>query len=162
MKKVIVAFTGLIALLIAGILVIMFVPTLASSDENDPIAGIRAASMNALIDVSGLKSKAASALHDNLDTISAATGLSEADCAQIVYSLDVQNWEAAVLPNSAVELGSISGSYAGFDGTLTYYDDPEYVTVDAYGQTVTMKIPESAQTYLPYLQLAEEYLDQAA
>lgn len=162
MKKVIVAFTGLIALLIAGILVIMFVPTLASSDENDPIAGIRAASMNALIDVSGLKSKAASALHDNLDTISAATGLSEADCAQIVYSLDVQNWEAAVLPNSAEELGSISGSYAGFDGTLTYYDDPEYVTVDAYGQTVTMKIPESAQTYLPYLQLAEEYLDQAA
>ena len=162
MKKVIVAFTGLIALLIAGIIVIMFVPSIATSDENDPIAGIKAASMNALIDVSGLKDKAANALHDNLDSISAATGLSEADCAQIVYSLDIQNWEAAVLPNAAEEAGSLSGSYAGIDGTITYYDDPEYITVNAYGQNVTMRTPESAQAYLPYLQYADQYLDQAA
>lgn len=162
MKKVIIAFTGLIALLIAGILVIVFVPSIASSDENDPIAGMRAASMNALIDMSGVKDKAASALHDNLDSLSAATGLSEADCAQIVYSLDVQNWEAAVLPNSAEEIGSISGDYAGIEGTITYYDDPEYITVNAYGQNVTLRIPESAQAYMPYLQLAEQYAGQAA
>ena len=162
MKKVIAAFTGLIMLLIVGILVIVFVPSVASSDENDPLAGVKAASMNAFIDMSGLKDKAANALHDNLGTISAATGLSEADCAQIVYSLDIQNWEAAVLPNSAEEMGSLSGSYAGLDGTITYSDDPEYITVNAYGQNVTMKIPETAQAYLPYLQYAEQYLDQAA
>lgn len=162
MKKVIVAFTGLIMLLIAGILVIMFVPTFASSDESSPIAGVKAASMNALIDISGLKDKAASTLHDNLDTISAATGLSEADCAQIVYSLDVQNWEAAVLPSTAQETGSLSGSYAGIDGTITFYDDPEYITVNAYGQNVTMRLPESAQAYLPYLQYAEQAYGEAA
>lgn len=162
MKKIIGAFTGLIALLIAGILVITFVPTIASSDENDPIAGIKAASMNALIDMSGLKDKAATALHDNLGSISAATGLSEADCAQIIYSLDVPSWEAAVLPNSAEKAGSLSGDYAGIEGTITFYDDPEYITIDAYGQNVTMRIPESAQAYLPYLQLAERYAGQAA
>lgn len=162
MKKIIAAFTGLIALLIAGILVIVFVPATTSSDENDPIAGIRAASMNALIDMSGLKDKAATALHDNLNSISAATGLSEADCAQIIYSLDVPSWEATVLPNSVEEAGSLSGDYAGIEGTITFYNDPEYVTIDAYGQNVTMRIPESAQAYLPYLQLAEQYSGQAA
>ena len=41
-------------LLIVGILVIVFVPSVASSDENDPLAGVKAASMNAFIDMSGL------------------------------------------------------------------------------------------------------------
>lgn len=155
MKKVIVAFTGLIGVLIAGILLITFVPHLAPADENSPIANVKAASLNAFIDASGLKDKAMRAMHDNLGTISATTGLSEADCAQIVYGLDINSWEATVLPNAVEEAGTLSGNYAGLDGTVTFYDNPEFVTVDAYGQSVTMRIPESAQAYLPYLQLEQ-------
>ena len=36
-------------------------------------------------------------------------------------------------------------------GTVTTYDDPGYVSVEVYGQTVTLAVPESAQAYLPYL-----------
>ena len=92
------------------------------------------------------------AMDENLSAISATTGLSEADCAQIVYGLDIKSWEAAVLPSATEEIGTFSGDYAGIDGMITFYDDPQYVTVDAYGQTVTMRIPASAQAYLPYLQ----------
>ncbi|MEG0323988.1 MAG: hypothetical protein RR547_06025 [Raoultibacter sp.] len=155
MKKVVVAFTGIIGVLAATVLLITFVPHLAPADENSPIANVRAASMNALIDASGLKDKAMRAMHDNLDVISTTTGLSEADCAQIIYGLDIKSWEATVLPNAAEEEGTLSGHYAGIDGTVTFYNDPEFVTVDAYGQSVTMRIPESAQAYLPYLQLEQ-------
>ena len=155
MKKVAIALAGLIGLLVAAVIVITFVPHIASSDENDPIANMKAASMNAFIEASGIKTQAMRALQDNIDSISEATGLSTADCNQIIYGLDLKSWEATVLPNSAEEVGTLSGDYAGIDGTVTFYDDPEYVTVDAFGQTVTMRVPESAQSYIPYLQFGE-------
>ena len=44
-----------------------------------------------------------------------------------------------------------SGNALGINGTVTTYDDPGYVSVEVYGQTVTLAVPESAQAYLPYL-----------
>lgn len=155
MKKVALTLTSLIGLLIVAVIVITFVPHIASSNENDPLAGVKAAGMNAVIEASGLKTQAMHALQDNIDSISAATGLSTADCNQIIYGLDLKNWEATVLPNAAEEVGTLSGDYVGIDGTVTFYDDPEYVTVNAFGQKVTMRIPETAQSYIPYLQLGE-------
>ena len=60
--------------------------------------------------------------------------------------------QATPLPAEARETGTFSGSYAGVDGSITTYEDPGYVTVKAYGQTVTLEVPASAQEYLARLQ----------
>ena len=103
------------------------------------------------MDITGAKSEAASLLKDNISSISEATGLSQADCTQILNSLDIDSWEVTSLPSSVTETGSYSGTIAGISGTITLYDDPEYITLITDDQTITMKIPESAQVYLSYL-----------
>ena len=52
-----------------------------------------------------------------------------------------------------MKTGSIDGGSLGVDGTITLYEDPGYVTVNAYGQNVTLEVPGSAQSYLSYLSL---------
>ena len=42
-------------------------------------------------------------------------------------------------------------SYSGTDATITTYDDPSVVTVTAMGQDITLAVPDSAQSYLPFL-----------
>ena len=37
------------------------------------------------------------------------------------------------------------------DATITTYDDPSVVTVTAMGQDITLAVPDSAQSYLPFL-----------
>ena len=41
--------------------------------------------------------------------------------------------------------------YSGTDATITTYDDPSVVTVTAMGQDITLAVPDSAQSYLPFL-----------
>ncbi len=152
MKKFAKILLGIVALLLAGLLVIAFMPGTASSEEGNPVANIKAVCTNAVINMSGAKGTAVDTLLSNLGTISDLTGLSQADCAQIIYGLDIESWEVSTLPSAAEASGSISGEYAGIDGTITYYDDPSYITVNAYGQNITMKVSSSAENYLPYLQ----------
>lgn len=106
---------------------------------------------NAVIDASGIKDKVQNALTEKAGAIATATGLSVEQVDAAIADLDVPSWQAATLPSSATETGTASGSYGGVDATLTTYDDPNYVTVDALGQSVTLQVPASAQAYLPYL-----------
>ena len=41
----------------------------------------------------------------------------------------------------------------GVEGTVTLYDDPSIVTVNAYGQEIAFEIPEGAQGYMGYAAL---------
>ena len=84
-------------------------------------------------------------------SIAAATGLSESQVDQAIEQLDIDGWQAASLPSTATATGTIDGNALGINGTVTTYDDPGYVSVEVYGQTVTLAVPESAQAYLPYL-----------
>ena len=101
------------------------------------------------------KGQVKSAIDERKDDIAAATGLTADQVDALVAELDIDSWQAATLPAGAVEAGTVDGSYAGIDGTITTYDDPGYVTISAYGQNVTLAVPESAQAYLPYLALAQ-------
>lgn len=47
--------------------------------------------------------------------------------------------------------GTMDGSAPGVNGTVTIYDDPGYISVEVYGQTITLAVPESAPAYLAYL-----------
>ena len=155
MKKVLGVFLGLIALIIAGAVGVLAFSGTGTDPEANPISSLvsdaKNTATNAAIDASGIKSKVQDALDSNRDAIAAATGLSAEQVDQAVADLDIESWQATSLPSEASASGSVSGSYAGVDGTITTYDDPGYVSVEAYGQTVTLAVPESAQQYLPLL-----------
>ena len=140
MKRVLGVFLGLIALIIVGIVGVFAFSGTGSGPASDLANDAKAAAANAAIDATGLKDKAKSALEGSKASIAAATGLSESQVDQAIEQLDIDGWQAASLPSTATATG-----------TVTTYDDPGYVSVEVYGQTVTLAVPESAQAYLPYL-----------
>lgn len=150
MGKIVKLFVGLIALMIVGVIGV----TLLSNSEGfigDIADDAKNAAANAALDASGAKNRVQDALESHVGDIAAATGLSNAEVQQGIDNLAVQDWEVTSLPDNAQQTGSFDGSAAGVDGTLTTYADPSYVTVNAYGQNVTLSVPESAQQYLGYL-----------
>ena len=149
MKRVLGVFLGLIALIIVGIVGVFAFSGTGSGPASDLANDAKAAAANAAIDATGLKDKARSALEGSKASIAAATGLSESQVDQAIEQLDIDGWQAASLPSTAT--GTIDGNALGINGTVTTYDDPGYVSVEVYGQTVTLAVPESAQAYLPYL-----------
>ncbi len=158
-SKIIKAFVGLIAAFILVIAVFGILPQMGIKGpfENfqNPLAGLfeggKNAAANAALDVSGLKTKAENALRSNVDRISEATGLPASQVDAAIDALDIQNWEVTSLPAGVSKTGSAEVSYGGTDATITTYDDPSVVTVNAMGQDVTLAVPESAQDYLPFL-----------
>ena len=148
MKRVLGVFLGLIALIIVGIVGVFAFSGTGSGPASDLANDAKAAAANAAIDATGLKDKAKSALEGSKASIAAATGLSESQVDQAIEQLDIDGWQAASLPSTATATGTIDGNALG---TVTTYDDPGYVSVEVYGQTVTLAVPESAQAYLPYL-----------
>lgn len=151
MKRVLGVFFGLIALAIAGIIGVFALSGANAGPASDLASDAKTAATNAAIDATGLKDKAKSALEDNKVSIAAATGLSETQVDQAIKALNIDGWQAASLPSTATATGTIDGSAIGMDGTVTTYDDPGYISLEAYGQTVTLAVPASAQDYLPYL-----------
>lgn len=151
MKRVLGVFLGLIALIIVGIIGVFALSGTNAGPLSDLADNAKTAATNAAIDASGVKEKAKTALEDNKAKIAAATGMSESDVDAAIQSLDIDGWQAATLPQGVTPTDTISGSASGVSGTVTTYDDPNYVTVEAYGQTVTLEVPASAQEYLPYL-----------
>ena len=145
MKRVLGVFLGLIALIIVGIVGVFAFSGTGSGPASDLANDAKAAAAN------GLKDKARSALEGSKASIAAATGLSESQVDQAIEQLDIDGWQAASLPSTATATGTIDGNALGINGTVTTYDDPGYVSVEVYGQTVTLAVPESAQAYLPYL-----------
>ncbi len=132
-----------------------------SPAESSPVAVARTAitntrndAMNAAVDASGVKSSVSDALMSHAGDISATTGISTAQVQNVIEGLDIEDWQVATLPEGAQAKTTISGTAAGVEATLTTYDDPSYVSVSAYGQTIDLAVPSAAQQYLPLLSLA--------
>ncbi len=107
--------------------------------------------LNKLVDQSGLKEAAVQELHAHAGDIAAATGMDESMIDYAIDSMNIPSWQATTLPDNVTEQNSVPFSYGGTDATITTYDDTGYMTVEAYGQSVTFAVPEAAQSYVPYL-----------
>ena len=159
MDKIIKALVGLIFAFILLVGVFGILPQLGLGNPfanfENPLAGLfeqgKNTAANAALDASGLKSKANEALKSNRDRIAEVTGLSRSQVDDAIDALDIESWEVTSLPDGATKTGSSSISYGGTDATVTTYDDPSVVTVNAMGQDVTLAVPDSAQSYLPFL-----------
>ena len=159
MDKIIKALVGLIFAFILLVGVFGILPQLGLGNPfanfENPLAGLfeqgKNTAANAALDASGLKSKANEALKSNRDRIAEVTGLSRSQVDDAIDALDIESWEVTSLPASASKTGSTAISYGGTDATITTYDDPSVVTVNAMGQDVPLAVPDSAQSYLPFL-----------
>lgn len=150
MGKIIKLFIGLIALIIVSVVGISFLSA-TEGPIGDAANSVKNAAMNAALDVSGVKNQAQQQLEAHVYDISSATGLSVMEVQQGISDLAIQQWQVTTLPDNAQAVASFDGAAAGVDGTVTTYVDPDYVTIDAYGQHLTMLVPESAQQYIGLL-----------
>lgn len=110
-----------------------------------------AAAANAALDASGIKGKIDSELRAHTGDIASATGLSEDQVESIINQIDISSWSIATLPADATVAGSFQTSYQGTNVTVTTYTDPSYVSINPWGQTITLAVPESSQSYVSYL-----------
>ena len=149
------AFTRAIAGTLAVIVVILGIVSFAWGNlfGNTATTGtsLQADAANAILDATGLKGQADSALRQNASTIAAATGLSESQVNAAIDQLDISSWSVTTLPANAQATGSFTTNYQGTQTTVTTYSDPSYVSVNVAGQTVALSVPASAQSYVPYL-----------
>ncbi len=155
MKKVLGVFCGLIALLIVACVGVLITADGGLFKGGNPLEQFardtHTSIVNTALDASGVKGTIEDALVARTLDIAQATGMSEAQVSSAINDLAIQDWSATTLPDTTTPTATYNGENFGVDGTLTTYDDPNYVTVEAYGQTITFDVPASAQAYLPYL-----------
>lgn len=145
MKKVLGVLVGLIAVAVIGVVGVFALSNGGTSPLNAAADSAKATVVNAAADATGLKAQAQEALETHSAQIATALGISQDEAEAAIASIDLTSWQTTTLPSGATATGTLDGSSFGMDGTVTTYDDPGYVTVDAYGQTVTFAVPESAQ-----------------
>lgn len=143
---------------IAVVAALMFAPLGNGKAGSNPIANAattaKTNALNAAIDASGVKSAVQDALVSHSGDIAQATGLATPQVQTAIENLDIESWQAADLPANAQPKQTIDGTYAGVDASVTTYNDPGYVTVNAYGQTITLAVPASAQQSMCLLNYA--------
>ncbi|MBX9033917.1 hypothetical protein [Gordonibacter massiliensis (ex Traore et al. 2017)] len=153
MKKLLGVLLGLLVVVVLVGVGLVALSNHSLGPVSDAAQNAKAAVANVAMDAADVKGKINDAVKSNRSAIQAATGLTDEQFDEAVAGLAINDWQAVALPNDAVATGTESASALGVDGTITTYEDPSYVTVNAYGQDVTLAVPESAQAYLPYLAL---------
>lgn len=148
-KRIIVA--AIVLILLAAGATAFVVMAYQPAGANDPIAGVKNSAVNTLLNATGIKDRIDSELRTKAGAMAEQVGISQSTVDNVVDSLAIPEWEATTLPETAVQADSFNLEVAGTQTKVTTYDDPSVVTVEAMGQSVTMAVPESAQSYIPYL-----------
>ena len=150
-----IVITAIVFIALAGAAVF----ALVSYNGSGSLGDMRSGALNFVIDQSGIKQRIEDQLYDQANEFAEKHGVPVAFLNSAIETLDVQSWKATSLPEDASENGNIEGELAGHPVKITSYDDPSYVTVDAYGQSITFEVPESAKTYtslMPYASQAKD------
>lgn len=134
------------ALVLVGVITIGGLALFGQQAEH-AVSSLKSNALNSIVDATGIKDTVQNELDAHLNEIASATGLSLSEAQEAVDALDVSSWAVADLPADASATATYSAAAAGVDAEVTLYDDPGYVTVETYGQTLTFAVPESAQDY---------------
>lgn len=148
-KRIIIAGVAFIAIAVAASALV--VSGGCSTSAGDPVESAKNGTLNAIIDASGIKGKIDSELRSRGGEIAEQVGIPQSTVDSFVDGLAIEDWQVTSLPSTATETGTYSVDADGTPAQITTYDDPSVVTINAYGQSVTMEVPESAQSYLPFL-----------
>lgn len=115
------------------------------------ISSVKTATVNAAIDASGIKASITSALLAQAPEIAVKAGVSENDVDAAIENLDIPSWQAVNLPAGAAPTATYPVDYQGTSASVATYQDPSYVTVNALGQSLTLSVPQNAESSLGYL-----------
>ena len=156
MKKVLGALLALLAVVVlVGVGVVVFSNT-SLGPVSDAAQGAKAAVANAAMDATDLKGQVKSAIDERKDDIAAATGLTADQVDALRGRAGHRQLAGRRAARGCRGVGHRGRVVRGHRRHHHHpYDDPGYVTISAYGQNVTLAVPESAQAYLPYLALAQ-------
>ena len=152
-KRIIIV--GICLILIAGIASAAVLSGGCSTNAGDPLEGAKVSATNTLIDLSGIKGRIDSEVRAKASEVASESGGPQAVVDNIVDSVAIEDWQATSLPPDAVETGTYDVVSDDMSAKVTTYEDPSVVTVEAYGQTITMEVPESAQSYVPFIKYLE-------
>lgn len=106
---------------------------------------------NALFSASNIKENIDGQLRQHVTEISIATNMDEASVTQAINDLDIPHWEIVALPHGITATSNFDIAYQGINATITTYNNPCYLTLDAYGQALTFEVPPTAQSYAAFL-----------
>ena len=148
-KRIIIAAIALIA--IAGLSSALVLSGGCSANTAGPAEGAKVDAINFMLDTSGIKERIDSEVRKKATEVAERYGVSATAVNNIMDSVAITDWKATTLPADAIETGAYDVQTDDLSATITTYEDPGIVTVDAYGQSITMEVPESAQGYVPML-----------
>ena len=148
-KRIIIVAIMLIALAAAASALVL--SKSCSPGVNDPLAEAKTSALNTVIDASGIKQRIDSEVRVKASAIAEEAGIPQPLVDNVIDSLAIPDWKATTLPEEAQETGVYDIKTDELTAQITTYDDPGIVTVDAYGQNVTMEVPKTAQGYLSFL-----------
>lgn len=148
MKKLLGALVALVVLVVAVGVGVVALANAQLGPASEVAQNVQAAATNTVMDVADVKGKVKDVVEQNKDNLAAAAGMTAEEVDAAIADLGIDEWQATPLPADAVQTGSYEGNSLGVPGTLTLYEDPGYITLEAYGQTLTLTVPESAQARL--------------
>lgn len=151
MKKLLGALVALVVLVVAVGVGIVALANAQLGPASEVAQNVQAAATNTVMDVADVKGKVKDVVEQNKDNLAAAAGMTAEEVDAAIADLGIDEWQAVPLPADAVVAGSYDGSTLGVPGTFTLYEDPSYVTLEVYGQALTLTVPESAQARLAAL-----------
>ena len=147
--------TAILFIAVAGIAVALVMSGGCSRVAKDPIEGMKNGAVNVVLNSSGIKGKVDAELRTRANAIAGEMGIPESVVNTMVDSLAIEDWEATSLPDNAQPTGTYEFNVEGTPTRVTTYEDPSIVTIDVYGQPVTMAVPESARNYVPLIGYAQ-------
>ena len=146
---------GLIMIALASVAIAVVMSQSCSRTTDNPLNEAKTTAVNSLLDSTGIKKTIESEIRSRADSLAEETGIPRSYVDEVINNLDIQNWEVVSLPEGATETGSFSINAEGTPINVTTYDNPELLTVSAYGQDITVEVPASAQKYLPLIEYAQ-------
>ncbi|MBQ9000420.1 MAG: hypothetical protein IJ087_01020 [Eggerthellaceae bacterium] len=152
-KRIIIVAIVLIA--IAGIACAVVIFGNSAAGAGNPLADAKNGAVNTVLDLSGMKSRIDSELRAKAGKLAEENGISQAVVDNVIDSLAIEDWKVVSLPDSATTTGSYDVNTDSMSARITTYDDPSFVTVEAYGHPLPMDVPQSARgdvTLLGYLE----------
>ena len=159
MRRVVITAILLIALAGAAVAAVFFFGTGTSFE------GARTGMINTAIDQLGIKSKLEDSLRQRAANLAEKYGLPSNLFDGVIDELAIKDWKAVDTPTDAKVTKTVEVDVEGSPLQVTLYDDPSFLSIqgsgkiNTFGQTITLKVPESAQgiaKILPYYDAAEE------
>ena len=149
-------FRFLIKLIVFVIIVIAAIFGLAETGV--PVVGDAARAARTqivmLIDRNEAARQAADALAQaQADALAMAADMTTEQAERLLGDLDFNGWKTTELPDTVTPLNTIQGDVLGSRGSITVYDNLNYVTIGVNDYVITLSVPQDAQQKLAYLLL---------